>query len=97
MKKQKIEIRVTSLEKAIIQKKAENSALSMSEYVRSSALNQNISYKLTEDEFEVYKMLKSYYNNFQRIGNLLKEKDAEFAKEVMKTAKEIRRHLKKIE
>jgi sulfur relay (sulfurtransferase) DsrC/TusE family protein len=96
-KKEKIEIRVTILEKKIILKKAQNAALSTSEYVRSSALNQNISYKLTEEELEVYKMLKSYYNNFQRIGNILKEKDTEFAKEIMKTSKEIREHLAKIE
>lgn len=96
MKKKKIEFRLTSLEKAIIEKKAENSGITTSEFCRRSALNQQINSRLTHEELEVYKMLTVYSNNFQRIGNLLKEKDSNFYIEVKRTATEIREIIKKL-
>lgn len=74
MKKENIIFRCTGLEKAIIEKKAEHSGLSVSAYCRATALNQKIGYKLTAEEIEVYKMLVKYHNNFTAIGNLLRKK-----------------------
>ncbi|HZJ36564.1 MAG TPA: hypothetical protein VFD29_08070 [Gillisia sp.] len=94
-KKELIKLRCTGLEKAILQKKADNSGQSLSSFVRSAALGHKIGYKLTDEELEAYQMLTKYHNNFVAIINLLKKKDSNFAKEVMRTADEIKEHLKK--
>lgn len=96
MKKKRIELRLSSLEKAIIEKKAENSGLSVSEYCRRSALNQKIDSKLTSEELEVYKELHEYRRNFTLISNMFKVKDPDLAKAVQITAKKIEQHLKKL-
>jgi hypothetical protein len=97
MKKQKIELRIDSLEKAIIEKKAESSGLSVSEFVRRSALNQKIDYKFTEKELEVYKDLHHYRHNFILISNMIKGKDPELAREVKKIAEMIKNELTKFQ
>jgi len=94
-KKQQIKFRCTSLEKAIIEKKAEKSGLSTSSYCRASALGQKIGYKLTDEELEAYEMLVKYHNNFTRITNAFKDKDSNFVREMNETALEIKRHLQK--
>lgn len=96
MKKKRIELRLSSLEKAIIEKKAENSGLSVSEYCRRSTLNQKIDSKLTNEELEIYKELHEYRRNFTLISNMFKVKDPDLAKAVKVTAKKIEEHLKKL-
>lgn len=96
-KKEHIIFRCSSLEKAILQKKADHSGQSVSSFVRASALGQKIGYKLTDEELEVYQMLTKYHNHFVAISNLLKKKDSAFAKEVGSVAKEIKQHLKKFQ
>lgn len=95
MKKKRIELRLSSLEKAIIEKKAENSGLSVSEYCRRSALNQKIDSKLTSEELEIYKELHEYRRNFTLISNMFKVKDPDLAKMVQVTAHGIVKHLQK--
>ena len=94
-KKKRIELRVTTLEKKIIEKKAENSGLNTSEYCRNAALGKKINTKLTIEELEVYKDLTKYHNNFTAISNLLKKKDSKFYKEVQEVTKLIKQHLTK--
>jgi len=95
MKKKRIELRVSSLEKAIIEKKAESSGLSVSEFCRRSALSQKIDYKLTDEELEIYKELHSFKRYFTLISNMFKEKNPDLVKTVKTTAKQIEEHLKK--
>ena len=95
MKKKRIELRLSSLEKAIIEKKAENSGLSVSEYCRRSALNQKIDYKLTNEELEVYKGLHEYKRNFTLIKNMFKERNPDLVQVVQSTANKIEQHLKR--
>lgn len=97
LKRKKIEFRCSSLEKAIIEKKAEKTGLSVSEYCRNAALSRQLKNRLDNQELAVYKNLTTYAINFTRIGNLLKNKDSQFAKEISKTVKAIREHLKKLE
>lgn len=96
-KKELVKFRCTGLEKAVLQKKADNAGQSLSSFVRSSALGQKIGYKLTDEELEAYRTLATYHKNFTAISNLLKKKDSNFAKEVMRTADEIKRTLKKFQ
>lgn len=95
-KKRKIEFRVTPLERAIIEKKAENSGLNLSEFCRQSAMQKHVKFRLTSDEIEVYKTLTQFHNNFIHIGNLFRKKDSRFAKEIKQTAEEIKKHLNKL-
>lgn len=96
MKKEILKFRCTSLEKAIIKKKAENCGLSMSEFVRASSLNQKISSKFTDEEFDIYSTLLIYHKNFTALSNLFKAKDPSLSNEVRVLANEIKSILKKI-
>lgn len=89
-----IKFRCTALEKKTVEKKAQHSGLNVAEFVRNSALDQPISYKLTADEIEIYKMLTQYRNNFKHIGNLFREK-SDIKNEVLELVAEIDRHIKK--
>lgn len=95
MKKEKIEFRVSNLDKAIIEKKAEHSGLSVSEYVRRSALNQKIDCKFTDRELEVYQDLHQFRRNFVLISNMFKIKDPELANKVRGTVELLEKELKK--
>ena len=97
MKSKKIQIRVSNTEYYIIKNKAKQAGISTSEFLRATALNYDLSYKLTQDEIEVYKLLNKYADNFRRIGNLFKLGDTTQVKEVsIETANLIRAHLKKM-
>ncbi|MCH3886007.1 mobilization protein MbpA [Tenacibaculum aquimarinum] len=96
-KKKSLKFRCTSLEKAIIEKKAENSGLSTSAFLRASALNQKISSKFTSEEMEVFQMLVKYHNNFSALSNLFKAKDPSLSNETKVLADEIKNHLKKLQ
>lgn len=98
MKKiKKIEFRVTLTEYLIIQNKSKESGCSMSEFLRNTALNYQLTYKLTNDEIEVYKELNKFADNFRRIGNLFKFGDTTGVKETaVSTALFIREHLNKL-
>lgn len=98
MKKiKKIEFRVTMTEFLLIQKKSNDTGCSMSEFLRNTALNYELTYKLTNDEIEVYRELNKFADNFRRIGNLFKLGDTEGVKKItIETASLIRNHLNKL-
>lgn len=87
--------RCTALEKKAIQKQAEQAGLQDAEYVRASALGQKISFKLTPDEVEVYKLLAEYRTNFKHISNLFKNR-TDISEKVKTLVHLIDQHLKKI-
>lgn len=97
LRSKKVEFRCSILDKRIIEKKASEAGLSVSEYCRKSALRQKISSRLDDEELRVYLELSEYRNHFIRISNLLKDKDSAFAKEVKNTATLIRTHLEKLQ
>lgn len=96
MRKERIEFRSSPLEKAIIIKKSAHSGLSISDYCRRSALGQNISYKLTAEEIEIYKMLVEYRNNFASIANLFRSNQP-ISEEIKKLIGQLDEHLKKMQ
>lgn len=96
-KNKKIEFRVTLTEYLIIQRKAKETGCSTSEFLRNTALDYTLTYKLTKEEIEVYKELNKFADNFRRIGNLFKLGDTTGVKEVtIDTALLLREHLKKL-
>lgn len=98
MKKiKKIEFRVTRTEHLIIKNRADKAGCTVSEFLRNTALEYPLTYKLSSDELEVYKQLNKFSDNFRRIGNLFKLGDVTGVKETsIETAKLIRVHLNKL-
>jgi hypothetical protein len=99
MKKiEKINLRLNFSEKRIIEMKAFKSGCSVSEFLRSTALDYPLSYKLTDDEIKVYKQLNKFSRNFININNLFKKGDITGVKEkCIETADLIQQHLKKLQ
>ena len=95
MKKERIEFRVTKLEKKLIEKKAKNSGLSTSDYCRRTALNRELNFRLSDEEIEIYKDLTKYKTNFSRLSNLIKVKHPKTNEYILRLAKEIGEHLTK--
>lgn len=70
-REQRIAIRTTYLERAIIEQNAEKAGLSISEYVRDCALSRQILARRSAQELEAYKNLANFKTNFNRISNLI--------------------------
>lgn len=97
LKKERIEIRLSKIDKLILVKKASKSNLSLSQYVLSCAMKLEIKNRLSEDEIECYKLLSKYADNFRRISNLFKLCDTDgLKKECLIASSEIRQHLLKL-
>ena len=93
----RIEFTCDNFEYKLIKLKAKESGMSRAEYCRKSALNQKVSYKLTETEVSIYLMLQKYAVNFKNISNMMKARNPKLSKFCIETASEIREHLKKIQ
>lgn len=94
---QKIELRVTKLEKKLLEKRASESGLSVSEYLRRAGFGQKIGYKLTPEELDIYKDLHQFHRNFTALSNFFKVNHPELYKESQSLIDEIKGHLKKLE
>ncbi|UII79330.1 mobilization protein MbpA [Flagellimonas sp. CMM7] len=93
MKRDYIKFRCSIYEKKVLRKRAQRAGISLSEYCRSSALDNNIIERLTSEQLAHYAMLVKYKNNFTRIGNMFKKRNSKLAEEVLQLAEEIRKHL----
>lgn len=72
---QRIEIRVSYLERSAIELNAEKAGLSVSEYVRDCSLHRVIQARRTSEELQAYQNLSNFKTNFSRISNLLVVKE----------------------
>lgn len=90
-----IPVRVTPLEKKIIQITAGKTGLTVSDFVRSAAMNKTVRLRFTDEELEAYKTLQEYHKHFSRISNLMKSRDPQLNAEIEKTQQLIYEHLKK--
>ena len=92
-----IKLRVTKIEKLLIEKKAKSTGQSISSYIRNLALGYDVKPLLTEQELECYLTLSKYADNFRRISNLFKAGDITVMNnETLDTSKIIRQHLEKL-
>lgn len=96
-KKKIIRFRCTPLEKALIEKKAETSGRSVSEFVRDVSLSKQITYKLTDEELKILKVLHEFRSNFNRISNLIRRKDSQLLEEIKSTNTKISNALDKFQ
>lgn len=76
-KVEEIKFRCTSFEKSIIKQKAHQTGRTISEYCRTQSVKGKIisKPKLTEDEKDFFRTLKTHNTNFTRIANLIKQKE----------------------
>ncbi len=98
MRTEKIKIRLSKIEKRIIQKKAKKAGISASEFLRRSAFEKEIKSRLSAEEIECYQTLSKYADSFRRISNLFKLGDVTGVKEEsLNTSREIREHIEKFQ
>ena len=92
-----VKFRCSVYEKKLLKIKAKRSGLTLSEYVRRSLFEKEITERFTEEHIELYKMLIKYHNNFKSIGNMYKKRNPKLTETVYGLANEIKGHLKKFQ
>ena len=91
-------IRISSFEKKLLQAKAEEAGMSVSEFVRAAALSKQIKPPPSSEQMEAYMLLKNFLFNFSRISNAFKKKDyTDLHREILEVKEELMKHLKIIE
>lgn len=91
-------IRISSFEKKLLQAKAEESGISVSEFLRAAALSKQIKPPPTSEQMEAYMLLNNLLFNFSRISNAFKKKDyPDLHREILEAKEALMRHLKIIE
>lgn len=93
-----ITIRCTKSEKKIINYLAEKSNMSLSDFGRKQLRHGKVLPipKLNSDEIEYVSILKTYSGHFNRISNLIKEKDPDLVEEIRSLVCEFTKLQKKI-
>ena len=94
-KKKYIKFRVDSLEKAVIEKNAENSGLSVSAFCRNTSIGKKVSSKLTEKELEAYRDLSQFKADLTRIKNAYKMDDPRINEFTLNLIQRLNGHLNK--
>jgi hypothetical protein len=82
-----IMFRVTNIEKKIIEKKAKERKMQTAYYCRMVALERRDKTVFSEEEIKAFESLHYIRTSFTHINNLLKDKDSQFANQIMKTVK----------
>ena len=92
-----VKFRCSVYEKKLLNVKAKRSGLSLSEYIRRSLFDMEITERFTDEHIQLYKMLIKYHNNFKSIGNMFKKRNPKLTQEVHNLADDIKAHLKKFQ
>ena len=92
-----VKFRCTVYEKKLLKVKSKRSGLSLSEYIRRSLFDQEITERFSDEHIQLYKMLIKYHNNFKAIGNMYRKRNPKLVETVYNLADEIRTHLKKFQ
>tara|TARA_R110002049_G_scaffold25956_4_gene90713 strand:- start:12151 stop:12666 length:516 start_codon:yes stop_codon:yes gene_type:complete len=92
-----VKFRCSVYEKKLLKIKAKRSGLTLSEYIRRSLFETEITERFTDEHIELYKMLIKYHNNFKSIGNMFKKRNPKLTKEVHDLANDIKAHLKRFQ
>lgn len=83
-----ISIRLTPMERMLIESRAKESGRSMSQFLVESAMGKELKL-LTEEQKKAYLDLAKYHTNFSRIGNLFKN-GSDIKSEILNTIAEIK-------
>lgn len=77
MKSKKIEVRVTLQERDQILEKSREAGLSVSEYMRRSAIDKKLNVRFSKEELEAWKNLTYISNALKNLGNILNKENRE--------------------
>lgn len=92
-----VKFRCSVYEKKLLKIKATSCGLTLSEYMRRSLFEKEITERFTDEHIELYKMLIKYHNNFKSIGNMYRKRNPKLTETVYDLANEIKSHLKKFQ
>ncbi|WP_042500755.1 mobilization protein MbpA [Algibacter lectus] len=92
-----VKFRCSIYEKKLLKVKAKRSGLTLSEYIRRSLFEKEITERFTDEHIKLYKMLIKYHNNFKSIGNMYRKRNPKLSETVYDLANEIKTHLKKFQ
>lgn len=95
-KNNRLEIRISSVDKALIKIEAEELNLSMSDYIVKCCLRRKLPKPLTENELETWTELKKLSADLTRAGNYIKKNDKEFYNRTRAVVSRIENELDKI-
>lgn len=95
-KDKEIKLRLSEEDKKEIEKRAKKTGLSMSEYLRRTALNRKINVRFSDEEIEAWKNLTSISNSLKNLSNILnKEHREHLIFEIRNINEQIKKELKK--
>ncbi|PKV51883.1 hypothetical protein ATE84_3983 [Aquimarina sp. MAR_2010_214] len=92
-----VKFRCSVYEKKLLKVKALRSGLTLSEYIRRSLFEKEITERFTDEHIELYKMLIKYHNNFKSIGNMYRKRNPKLTETIYDLANDIKSHLKKFQ
>lgn len=88
-----VKFRCARFEKKLLNAKAKRAGLTLSEYCRRAALEDEIIERLSEEQIDLYRTLVQYQINFKRIGNMFRKRNPGLSQEVEKLSEVIKNHL----
>lgn len=88
VKKERIEIRVTKIEKKILEKKALKAGLKLSEYVRQCCLDKEIKATISEEERSLLKLLYELGADFREMKKTASKEEIIAFELMIKTIRE---------
>ncbi|MDV4026117.1 hypothetical protein CMT52_17435 [Elizabethkingia anophelis] len=86
-----ISVRMTPMERMLIESRAKNSGYSMSQFMVESSLGKELKL-LSEEEKLAYKNLATYHTNFNRISTLIHH-NLDISRELKEVVREIKKQL----
>lgn len=90
---ERIEIRCNVFDKEVIKMKANESNMSISEYLLFCGLGRQLPKPMTNEELDAFKELRQFQTNFARISNFIKKYDDE---NIKREVRELLEQTKKI-
>lgn len=92
----RLTIRISPFDKNIIKAHSKELDISASEYLVRCGTKRKLPKPISEEELEAWKLLKGYQTNFQRISNLIKNRNPALDAEIQKIINELGKDLKYI-
>jgi hypothetical protein len=92
---EKMQFRLTKLERKIVELEAKELHLSVSDLCRFAVMHVQVYKPLSDEEIEIYRTLIRYKTAFDRTANYFKNSDPRFAGELLSIARELKEHLQK--
>jgi len=89
-----VSVRMTPMERMLIESRAKETGMSMSSYMVLCSLGKELKL-LTEEQKTAYKHLATYHSHFARIGNLVRN-NSNISAEVTEVIREIKKQLERL-